>query len=219
MITPNQREESSADASTTAGVFLAIEGPIGVGKTTLAHLLRQTWPAELVLEHFDENPFLPLFYTDRLRYAWQTQLHFLIDRFDQWTELHSAPILRVSDYLFDKDRLFAELNLDDVALRRYLKVFHALRSQLRQPTGVIYLHADVEILLARIAARGRSYEQQIEPTYMRALADAYERFFAAYDDAPVLRLDMTERELLHNADDRSAVLSAIQSEFAGLGSR
>jgi deoxyguanosine kinase len=219
MIAPNHREASTQAASSTAGIFLAIEGPIGVGKTTLARLLQETWQAELALEQFEENPFLPLFYTDRQRYAWQTQLHFLIDRFDQWSELQPTASLRVSDYLFDKDRLFAELNLDDVALRRYLKVFHALRSQLRQPTGVIYLHADVEILLARIAARGRSYEQQIEPTYMRALADAYERFFAAYDDAPVLRLDMTERELLHNADDRSAVLSAIQSEFAGLGSR
>jgi deoxyadenosine/deoxycytidine kinase len=219
MIAPNHREASTQAASSTAGIFLAIEGPIGVGKTTLARLLQETWQAELALEQFEENPFLPLFYTDRQRYAWQTQLHFLIDRFDQWSELQPTASLRVSDYLFDKDRLFAELNLDDVALRRYLKVFHALRSQLRQPTGVIYLHADVEILLARIAARGRSYEQQIEPTYMRALADAYERFFAAYDDAPVLRLDMTERELLHNADDRSAVLSAIQSEFAGLGSQ
>ena len=215
----NQREESSEAASATAGVFLAIEGPIGVGKTTLARLLHQTWQAELVLEHFDENPFLSLFYTDRQRYAWQTQLHFLIDRFDQWTELRSAPALRVSDYLFDKDRLFAELNLDDVALRRYLKVFQALRSQLQQPTGVIYLHADVEVLFARIAARARSYEQQIEPTYLRALVDAYERFFAAYDDAPVLALDMTERELLDNADERRAVLSAVQSAFAPLGSR
>ncbi len=200
-----------------AGIFLAIEGPIGVGKTTLARLLHQTWQAELVLEQCDENPFLPLFYTDRQRYAWQTQLHFLIDRFDQWTELRSPPILRVSDYLFDKDRLFAELNLDDVALRCYLKVFHALRSQfqLREPTGVIYLHADVEVLLAR----ARTYEQQIERTYLRALADAYERFFAAYDDAPVLALDMTERELLDNADERSTVLSAVQSAFAALGSR
>ncbi len=219
MIAPNHREESTQAASTMAGVFLAIEGPIGVGKTTLARLLHQTWQAELVLEHFDENPFLSLFYTDRQRYAWQTQLHFLIDRFDQWTELRSAPALRVSDYLFDKDRLFAELNLDDVALRRYLKVFHALRSHLRQPTGVIYLHADVEVLFARIAARARSYEQQIEPTYLRALVDAYERFFAAYDDAPVLALDMTERELLDNADERRAVLSAVQSAFAPLGSR
>jgi len=202
-----------------AGVFLAIEGPIGVGKTTLARLLHETWQAELVLEHFDENPFLPLFYTDRQRYAWQTQLHFLIDRFDQWTELRSTPPLRVSDYLFDKDRLFAELNLNDVALRRYLKVFHALRSRLHQPTGVIYLHADVEVLLARIAARARSYEQQIERTYVRALADAYEHFFATYDTAPVLALDMTKRELLDNADDRSTVLSLVQSAFAALGSR
>jgi deoxyadenosine/deoxycytidine kinase len=219
MIAPNHREESSQAASSMAGIFLAIEGPIGVGKTTLARLLNETWQAELVLEHFDENPFLPLFYTDRQRYAWQTQLHFLIDRFDQWTELRPTTSLRVSDYLFDKDRLFAELNLDDVALRRYLKVFYALRSQLRQPTGVIYLHADLELLLARIAARARSYEQQIERTYLRALVDAYERFFEAYDDAPVLALDMTERELIANADDRSTVLSAVQSAFAALGSR
>jgi len=216
MITPNQCEESSEAAPATAGVLLAIEGPIGVGKTTLARLLQQTWQAELVLEHFDDNPFLPLFYTDRQRFAWQTQLHFLIDRFDQWTELQRIPTLCVSDYLFDKDRVFAELNLDGVALRRYLKVFHALRSQLRQPTGVIYLHADVDVLLARIAARARDYEQQIERTYIRALADAYERLFATYDDVPVLALDMTGRELLHNAADRLAVVRAVQSAFAAL---
>jgi deoxyguanosine kinase len=219
MIAPNQCEESSEAAPATAGVFLAIEGPIGVGKTTLARLLHETWQAELVLEHFDDNPFLPLFYADRQRYAWQTQLHFLIDRFDQWTELRPTATLRVSDYLFDKDRVFAELNLDGVALRRYLKVFHALRSQLRQPTGVIYLHADIDVLLARIAARARAYEQQIERTYIRALADAYERLFTTYDDAPVLALDMTGRELLHNADDRLAVVSAVQSAFAALRSQ
>jgi deoxyguanosine kinase len=219
MIVPNQPEESREATSTVSEVFLAIEGPIGVGKTTLARLLHQTWQAELVLEHFDEKAFLALFYTDRQRYAWQTQLHFLIDRFDQWSELRSTPPLRVSDYLFDKDRLFAELTLDDVALRRYLKVFHALRSQLRQPTGVIYLHADVEFLLARIAARARTNEQQIERTYVRALSDAYERFFVTYTDAPVLALDMTEGALLDNADDRSTVVSAVQSAFAALDSR
>jgi deoxyguanosine kinase len=216
MIVSNQREESSEAAPATVGIFLAIEGPIGVGKTTLARLLQATWQAELVLEHFDDNPFLPLFYADRQRYAWQTQLHFLIDRFDQWIELQPTPTLRVSDYLFDKDRVFAELNLDGVALRRYLKVFHALRSQLRHPTGVIYLHADVDVLLARIAARARAYEQQIERTYIRALADAYERLFATYDDAPVLALDMTGRDLLHNANDRLAVLCAVRSAFAAL---
>jgi deoxyguanosine kinase len=219
MSEPNQADGSNRAALATAGVFLAIEGPIGVGKTTLARLLHETWQAELVLEHFDENPFLALFYTDRQRYAWPTQLHFLIDRFDQWTELRPTSTLRVSDYLFDKDRIFAELTLDDVALRRYLKVFHALRSQLRHPTGVIYLHATVEVLLARIAARARAYEQQIERTYISALADAYARFFASYGDVPVLALDMTERELLHNADDRWAVLSAVQSAFAALRSQ
>ena len=120
----------------------------------------------------------------------------------------------MSDYLFDKDRVFAELNLDDVSLRRYLKVFHALHSQLRQPTGVIYLHADVDVLLARIAARARSYEQQIDRTYLHALAEAYKRFFANYTEVPVLAWDMTARDLLYNADDRSTVLAAVQSAFA-----
>jgi deoxyadenosine/deoxycytidine kinase len=120
----------------------------------------------------------------------------------------------VSDYLFDKDRVFADLDLDAVSLRRYLKVFHALRSQLRQPTGVIFLHADVDVLLARITARARSYEQQMEPTYISTLAAAYERFFAGYDAAPVLAWDMTGRDPLHNTDDRLAVLAAVQSAFA-----
>jgi deoxyadenosine/deoxycytidine kinase len=214
MIAPNQPDGLPRATPATGGVFLAIEGPIGVGKTTLARLLQETWRAELVLEQFDENPFLPLFYGDRQRYAWQTQLHFLIDRFDQWTELRPTRSLRVSDYLFDKDRVFAELNLDGVALRRYLKVFHALRSQLHPPTAVIFLHADVDALLARIAARARPYEQQMDRTYLHALADAYERFFATYIEAPVLAWDMTGRDLLNNAEDGSAVLAAIQSAFA-----
>src|SRR5262245_41971834 len=115
MIDSNQGDGLPQHIAATAGVFLAVEGPIGVGKTTLARLLQKTWQAELVLEQFDENPFLPLFYADRQRYAWQTQLHFLIDRFDQWTELRPTATLRVSDYLFDKDHVFAELNLDGAA--------------------------------------------------------------------------------------------------------
>src|SRR4029453_1564043 len=144
MIAPNQPDGLPRATPATGGVFLAIEGPIGVGKTTLARLLQETWKAELVLEQFDENPFLPLFYTDRQRYAWQTQLHFLIDRFDQWSELRPASTMRVSDYLFDKDRVFAELTLDTHALRRYLKVYQALRSQLSHPTGIIYLQASLD---------------------------------------------------------------------------
>lgn len=169
---------------TSIGPFLAIEGPIGVGKTTLARLIQARWQTKLVLEQFEENPFLPLFYADPVRYAWPTQLHFLTSRFDQWTELHRDQTMLVSDYLFDKDRVFAGLNLDTTGLRRYLKVFEALKGKITPPSSIILLRADVPILMKRIAERGRSYEQQIQPGYLHELASEYQHFFAAI---PMLR--------------------------------
>jgi deoxyguanosine kinase len=195
-------------------VFLAIEGPIGAGKTTLAHLVHQTWRTDLLLEHFDANPFLPLFYADRQRYAWPTQLHFLVDRFDQMTELPLTSQVLVSDYLFDKDRLFAELTLDDPMLHRYRKVFAALRGAVPQPTGVIFLQADVDVLMTRIAARARPYEQGMERAYLSLLRQAYEDFFASYTEAPVLRIDTTQQDFSPHGRDRAAVVSMIQSTFA-----
>lgn len=204
---------TSSPARPPATPFLAIDGPIGVGKTTLARLIAQQMGAGLLEERFADNPFLPLFYAEPQRYAWPTQLHFLTDRFDQWGEVAAAGGALVSDYLFDKDRLFAELTLDAPQLRRYAKVFAALRGQLRQPTGVIFLRADVEALLARIAARARPYERPIERAYLAALSDAYERFFATYRAAPVLTIDTTTRDVVRNADDRAAVLAMIAQAF------
>lgn len=204
---------SGAHATPDKAAFVAIEGPIGVGKTTLARLIQQAWHAELVLEQFEENPFLPLFYAEPARYAWPTQLHFLVGRFEQWTELRRGHGMLVSDYLFDKDRVFAALNLDPVALRRYLKVYGALRDKILPPSGVILLQANVESLLKRIARRGRSYEQHIQPEYLRDLSREYEQFFSTYADAPVLRLDTNLLNLADNPDDQAKTLALIQSTF------
>lgn len=201
------------NAQTQLTPFLAIEGPIGVGKTTLAQLIQTQWRADLVLEQFEENPFLALFYADPPRYAWSAQLHFLASRFDQWTELRRDGPMLVSDYLFDKDCIFARLNLHGAELRRYLKVFAALRGAITPPSGVIVLHANADVLLERIARRGRSYEQHIQPSYLEALASGYERFFQTYTDAPVLRLDTNQLDLVASANDRARVLELIRSTF------
>jgi deoxyguanosine kinase len=193
--------------------FLVVEGPIGAGKTTLARLIAAAWGGDLALEHFDENPFLPLFYADRERYAWQTQLHFLADRFDQLTDLPRSGGLLVGDYLFDKDRIFAELTLDKRALRRYRKVFAALRPAIPPVAGVVYLRSDVETLLARIAMRARPYEQSIDAAYLAGLSDAYDAFFAGYADAPLLRLDAAALDYEHRPEDRMAVLQQVAGAF------
>lgn len=203
----------STAAPMTARHFLAIDGPIGAGKTTLARLIQRTWGGATLLERFEENPFLALFYTDRQRYAWQTQLNFLVDRFDQLTEAPQSAGLLVSDYLFEKDLIFAQLNLDDLARRRHRKLFDALRRAVPQPSGVIFLQADLDTLLARIAARGRPYEQQMEPAYLDALRRAYEAFFATYTAAPLLRVDTSSLDFEHDPAAAAALLGQIQAAF------
>ena len=192
--------------------FLAVDGPIGVGKTTLARLLQQRWGGELLLEHFEDNPFLPLFYADRERYAWQTQLHFLIDRFDQLTEPAGATL--TSDYLFAKDRLFARLNLEGRALRRYEKVYQELERAVPQPTGIVVLQADLDVLLGRIQTRARPYEQRIDPAYLDALRMRYDEFSASYTAAPLLRVDTNQLDFEHRAADREALFEQIRAAFA-----
>ena len=163
-------------------MYIAFEGVIGVGKTTLARLLQPSLQAELLLEVFEENPFLSDFYADRQRYAFQTQIFFLLSRYHQQRQA-VPPILAanhslLSDYTFDKDTIFAQINLHGDELDMYYRVHEALAEKMAQPDLVVYLRADPEILLQRIALRDRPYERKMERDYIEQLHHSYEAFFA-----------------------------------------
>jgi deoxyguanosine kinase len=166
-------------------MYIAIEGVIGVGKTTLARLLQPSFNAELLLEIFEENPFLSDFYSDRERYAFQTQIFFLLSRYHQQRKgvreaLESNPWL-LSDYTFEKDRLFAEVNLVGDELEMYYKVHEALAEKISRPDLIVYLRADTDVLMHRIAQRDRPYERQMDVNYIDTLNRTYE---ARYVSAP-----------------------------------
>ena len=175
-------------------MYIAIEGVIGVGKTTLARLLQPAFHADLLLEVFEENPFLSDFYSDRARYAFQTQIFFLLSRYQQQRRgvksiLDSGRSL-LSDYTFAKDSLFARINLKGDELEMYKRVHQALAEKISLPDLLVYLSADTDVLMQRIALRDRSYERNIERSYIHELNQAYEEFFSRpYDDTPVLTID------------------------------
>jgi deoxyguanosine kinase len=175
-------------------MYIAIEGVIGVGKTTLARLLQPAFEAELLLEVFEENPFLSDFYSDRARYAFQTQIFFLLSRYQQQrrgvTTILEAGKSLLSDYTFAKDSLFARINLKGDELEMYKRVHQALAEKISMPDVLVYLRADTDVLMQRIALRDRSYERNIERSYIDELNQAYEEFFSRpYDDTPVLTID------------------------------
>jgi deoxyguanosine kinase len=181
--------------------YLAVEGVIGVGKTTLVRLLAEQFGATALLEVFEENPFLSDFYADRARYAFQTQIFFLLSRYRQQFDiiprgLSSGPVL--SDYTFAKDSLFAHLNLAGDELSVYEKLHGALAEKIPTPDLVVYLRADLDVLMARIAARDRPYERGMERDYIESLRLAYEGFFAAYSQAPVLVIDTNHLNVLQD---------------------
>ncbi len=198
--------------------YVAIEGVIGVGKTTLARMFHKEMGGQLVLEVFEENPFLSTFYTDRARYAFQTQIFFLLSRYHQQRQLAAMSRPLISDYMFDKDRLFAQVNLSGDELQTYYSVQEALAENIALPDLVIFLKADTETLMNRITARDRPYERNMETAYIDSLRLAYEQFFAAYESAPVLTIDTNSLDFVTNLTDRAAVFARIRGAL-GAGPR
>ena len=197
-----------------AGGFrhIAIEGPIGVGKTTLARRLAATWEAELLLEAPDDNPFLPAFYENPEAHALSTQLFFLLQRVKQMEGLRQEDLfnnLRVADFLVAKDRLFAELTLKPPEFSLYLEMYRRMLGDAPQPDLVIYLQAPVPVLRERIARRGIAYEQPMDEAYLERVALAYQRCFRHYDDAPLVVINAAEMDLDHGDDDYALLLEQL----------
>jgi deoxyguanosine kinase len=187
-------------------MYIAIEGVIGVGKTSLARLLQPSFNANLLLEVFEENPFLSSFYQDRSRYAFQTQMFFLLSRYHQ--QRRSVPDMisgskpLISDYTFDKDALFARINLAGDELEMYYKLHEALAEKIPAPNLVVYLRATTDTLMHRITLRDRSYERSIERDYIQTLNLAYDDYFLQSNrTSPVLVVDTNELDFVHKNED------------------
>lgn len=199
-------------------VYIAVEGVIGAGKTTLARLLAERLSARLVLEEAEDNPFLAEFYRNRKRFAFQTQLSFLVQRHGQQRLIAQQDIFRrvtVSDYLFDKDRIFASVNLDERELALYNRIAEALGCDAPPPDLVIYLIVGTEILQKRIRTRGRPYEKDFDKGYIQALVAAYNDYFFHYNAAPVLAIDAGETDFREDAESFDAVLRLAQRHEGG----
>ena len=198
--------------------YVAIEGVIGVGKTSLAHLLEERLNAKLVMEKFDENPFLSDFYIDPERYAFQTQLFFLLSRYRQQQELRQTDVfhkLVICDYMFVKDRLFASLNLDDKEMSLYDSVAKILEKNILNPDLVIYLQAETPKLMERITLRGRDFEKNMSPDYIDALNQVYNEYFFRYQESPLLIINTNDIDFVHNAEDLEEVIRYIRQPVSG----
>ncbi len=183
--------------------FIAIEGVIGAGKTPLATLLAEKRDARLVLEEFEDNPFLPKFYEDRERYAFQTQLAFLASRFKQQENMLNKDLfhqLTISDYIFEKDRIFARLNLDEDEMGLYDNIFNIMTGIAAQPDLIIFIQSSVDRLMENINKRGREYEQHITREYITELNEAYNHFFYHYTRAPLIIINATEIDFVNNEE-------------------
>ncbi|HPC35306.1 MAG TPA: deoxynucleoside kinase [Candidatus Marinimicrobia bacterium] len=198
--------------------FLAIEGVIGAGKTSLAHLMAEKLNARLVLEKFEENPFLEDFYRDPERYAFQTQLFFLLSRYRQQVDLKQIDLfanLLISDYTFAKDKLFAILNLDEKELSLYNLVAQHLEKDLPKPDLVVYLQASTDRLMANIKKRGRSYEKSINRDYIDSLNQIYNEFFFRYKDSPLIIVNTNEIDFVNNENDLNELIREIKQPISG----
>ncbi|MDD3715785.1 MAG: deoxynucleoside kinase [Candidatus Marinimicrobia bacterium] len=198
--------------------YIAIEGVIGVGKTSLAKILCKQLGSRLILEKFEENPFLSDFYGDRQRYAFQTQLFFLLSRYRQQLELMQTDMFHrslITDYIFAKDRLFAYINLDEKELHLYDQLYSILSREITKPDLVIYLQSDTERLMKNIDLRGRSYERNMDREYIDSLNQFYNQFFFHYDQTPLLIINTTDIDFVNKKEDLEEVMKYIQQPPAG----
>jgi deoxyguanosine kinase len=199
--------------------YIAIEGAIGSGKTTLARKLKDKLNAELLLEQFEANPFLEKFYSDRKRYAFQTQMFFLINRYKQQQELIQENLFIdhiICDYIFEKDRIFAYLNLSGEELKLYESIFPLLERNLRKPDLVVYLQSGVERLMYNIRRRSRKVERNISRAYIEEVSEAYNHYFFRYNSTPLLIVNSTEIDFVHNDDDFNELFKEIFRTDRGL---
>ena len=196
-------------------MYLAIEGVIGVGKTTLARLLQPLFSTALLLEVFEENPFLSDFYADRARYAFQTQTFFLLSRYHQQRRAVPEVLQRgeslIADYTFEKDALFARINLAGDELDMYYKVHEALAEKIPLPDLVVYLRADTDVLMQRIATRDRPYERNMERDYIHQLSLAYDEFFTSHHKgAPVVTFDTDQLNFVQEGEQLKFIENRIR---------
>jgi deoxyguanosine kinase len=198
--------------------FIAVEGVIGVGKTTLANALATRLGAGMVMEAVEENPFLAQFYKDRARFAFQTQLFFLLSRYRQQLDLLQQDLFAravIADYLFQKDRIFASLNLSEAEMQLYDQILPLLERDLPRPDRVVYLRADLATLQERVERRGRSFEKGMDPGYLEALREAYDYFFFHYDAAPLLVVNTDRLNIVDRPEDMEELVTRILAHRKG----
>jgi len=198
--------------------FVAVEGVIGVGKTTLATLLAKKWGAHLKLEVVEENPFLAQFYADMRAYAFQTQLFFLLSRHRQQVDLKQYDLFMervVADYMFAKDRIFANITLDDNELALYTRLAELLERDVPKPDVVVYLQASVDVLMERVRKRGRRFERDMSREYLLALTEAYNHFFFHYKDTPLIVVNTNDIDFVENTADFEELAREIEEHDKG----
>lgn len=208
--------------------YIVVEGPLGVGKTTLARLLAEEFEARAVLEQVEENPFLRKFYEDPGTYAFQTQLFFLLSRYRQQRALAQQDLFNqhtVSDYLFAKDQIFAQATLEPDELVLYRQLFNLLDSRLPKPDLVVYLQARGDVLMERLRKRDRDYERRIAPEYVERIAEAYRHFFFYYEETPLLVVNSSDVDFVARPEDLADLVREIRNmghgvqHYIPLGSR
>ncbi len=209
---------SQLQQSGSSSRYIAIEGPIGVGKTALARRLADSLSAHLVLEEVEENPFLERFYRDGRTAALPAQMFFLFARARQIEELRQSDLftsVQISDYLFTRDRLFAELNLDAEELKLYDQIVDNLAVDAPVPDLVIYLQASVDAIMSRLARRNSRYDRYVDRNYVEKLTDAYARFFHAYDEGPLLIVNASQIDPVNNDADYEQLFQQIERTTGG----